>query len=59
MAVKEDSLSHYLGKPITPNVTPSNTVAVSILKERAYYEIYNNYYRAQQLQNPILIQYEW
>lgn len=51
------SVSHYLGKPITSGINLSNAIPVSVLKERAYYEIWNNYYRAQQIQNPVLVSY--
>lgn len=47
------ALSHYLGKPLTSVDVPTT---VSVLKERGYYLIWNEYYRAQQLQNPVLIQ---
>lgn len=48
------SVMHYLGKPLlTGNV--GQAVNVSVLKERCYALVYNEYYRAQQLQNPILI----
>lgn len=48
--VTGNSLSHYLGKPI------GNTgVKASVLKERGYYLIWNEWFRAQQVQAPIII----
>ena len=53
-AMQDDkALSHYLGKPLTG--TTNVTLKLSVLKERGYYLIWNEYYRAQQLQNPVLI----
>ena len=50
------AVSAYLGKPIYHSVsTSTQQVAVSVLKERGYYLIWNNYYRAQQLQAPIAV----
>lgn len=46
------AVSAYLGKPIT---SVNAGVNVSVLKERGYFLIWNEYYRAQQLQNPVLI----
>lgn len=60
--VSANSISHYLGKPVTDGLNAdidynSNvSVNLSLLKERCYALIWNEYYRAQQLQNPILIQ---
>ena len=48
------SVMHYLGKPLL-NTNTGGTHNVSCLKERCYALVYNEYYRAQQLQNPILI----
>lgn len=48
----EKSVSAYLGKPVT---SINSGVDVSVLKERGYFLIWNEYYRAQQLQNPVLI----
>lgn len=45
------SLSHYLGKPYTAG----SAVKVDFFKERGYYLIWNEHYRAQQLQNPVLV----
>lgn len=53
--VEATSLSHYLGKPICKAFTLTNTKNVSVLKERGYYSIWNNFYRSEQLQNPVLI----
>ena len=46
------SLSHYLGKPYKAG---GSNVKVDYFKERGYYLIWNEHYRAQQLQNPVLI----
>lgn len=48
------SVMHYLGKPLL-NTNQGGVHNVSCLKERCYALVYNEYYRAQQLQNPILI----
>ena len=45
------SLSHYLGKPYTAG----SSVKVDFFKERGYYIIWNEHYRAQQVQNPVLL----
>lgn len=54
--VKVGSVSHYLGKPLfkSSNDT-SNKLKVSVLKERAYWLVWSEYYRMQQVQNPFLI----
>lgn len=53
------SIAHYLGKPAwnaKSGVTYGTaSTEVSVLKERGYCLIWNEYFRAQQLQNPILI----
>lgn len=49
-SIGASALSHYLGKPAT-----NNAIQASVLKERAYYLIWNEWYRAQQLQDPVLI----
>lgn len=48
-----NSVSHYLGKPCVQDNT--GDVSLSVLKERGYYLIWNEYYRAQQLQGPVLL----
>lgn len=48
--VTTNALSHYLGKPITSIATE-----LSVLKERGYYLIHNEWFRAQQVQNPVII----
>lgn len=64
--LNEKSLGFYLGKPIlyTSDYTDSvNIVAnkaeacvnVSVLKERVYYLIWNEWYRSQQVQDPYFI----
>ena len=53
--VSWDSLSRYLGKPVAPTTGGFVTVNASILKERGYYLIWNNYYRASMLQNPVIV----
>lgn len=52
-----DSVSHYLGKPVSTslNTKASGVTKVSVLKERGYYLIHNEYYRAQQVQAPVVI----
>lgn len=49
-AVTANSLSHYLGKPINSTGSPA-----SVLKERGYYLIHNEWFRAQQVQNPVIL----
>lgn len=59
------SVSHYLGKPlrnqaIDPTDYYENTdteyqINLSVLKERGYWAIYNEYYRPQQLIDPIYV----
>lgn len=50
------SVSHHLGKPlVTIDNNKTNYGVVSILKERAYWFIWSEWYRAQQLQNPFLM----
>ena len=44
------SLSHYLGKPVC-----NLNVGASVLKERGYYLIWNEWFRAQQVQAPCII----
>lgn len=46
------SVGHYLGKPL---IDSEISQEVSCLKERAYCLIWNEWYRAQQLQNPVII----
>lgn len=52
------SLSHYLGKPIKAgseaDVDNKTYYAANILKERCYYLCWNEYFRAQQITNPVL-----
>lgn len=48
-----NSVSSYLGKPcVADNV---GGLSISVLKERCYYLVWNEYYRAQQLQGPVLL----
>lgn len=50
------SVSHYLGKPIVSgDINKYAYGRVSVLKERAYWFIWSEWYRAQQLQNPFLL----
>lgn len=54
------NLSHMLGKPVqTFNVGISRTLPkpISILKERGYYFIWNEYFRAEQLQGEEPVDY--
>ena len=48
------SVSDYLGKPVLAS-NLANGPMVSVLKERAYWLIVNEWYRAQQVQNPIIV----
>lgn len=52
--VAPGSVSHYLGKPIVGS-DYTNTLEMSVLKERAYWLVYSEYYRHQQVQNPVLL----
>lgn len=49
------TVSHYLGKPITSDGSLSYSVKMSVLKERAFWLVYSEYYRHQQVQNPVLL----
>ena len=52
------SISHYLGKPLATGTHSALTFAgidVNVLKERAYCLIWNDGYRAQQFQDPMLV----
>ena len=49
------SVSHYLGKPLRKDVTENDGLYASVLKERAFWLIYTEYYRAEQVMNPVLI----
>lgn len=49
------SVSHYLGKPLKKDVQASDGLYASMLKERAFWLIYSEYYRAEQVMNPVLI----
>lgn len=50
------SVSHYLGKPLTAaNSSKIFYGLANILKERCYYLIASEWYRAQQVQNPVLL----
>lgn len=52
------SISHYLGKPLATGTHAATTFAgidVNVLKERAYCLIWNDGYRAQQFQDPMLV----
>ena len=59
--VDVSTVSHYLGKPLfdsganTANGSVYQKLACSVLKERGYYLIWNNYFRSQQLQSPFII----
>ena len=55
VGINDHSVSAYLGKPQV--ATNGCNVSVSVLKERGYYLIWNEYYRAQQVQNPVLIDF--
>lgn len=58
-SVEVGSLSHYLGKPLKgaseTDASGNSFFLANILKERAYYLIWNEYFRAQQVTNPVLI----
>lgn len=49
------SVSHYLGKPLKKDVSPGDGLYASCLKERAFWLIYSEYYRAEQVMNPVLV----
>lgn len=62
--VKVGTVSHYLGKPLYKGNTLDGAVStqvsnpgvrVSILKERAYWLCINEWYRHEQIQNPIIV----
>lgn len=59
--VEVGSLSHYLGKPLKASaetdVNNKNYFVANILKERAYYLIWNEYFRAQQITNPVILNF--
>lgn len=52
--VKRNSVMAYLGKPVI-NYSSNGAIKYSCLKERCYFLIWSEYYRAQQLQNPVLL----
>ena len=53
------SLSHHLGKPYMAagetDADGKGYFVANILKERSYYLIWNEYFRAQQITNPVII----
>lgn len=56
--ITEDSLSHYLGKPIVSKDAAKVTAGrgqASYLKERGYYFCWSEWFRHQQLQNPVIV----
>ena len=57
--VEVGSLSHYLGKPVkgqSETDADGNAYFVAnILKERCYYLCHNEYFRAQQITNPVIL----
>ena len=54
--VPMNSVSHYLGKPYCSfDTNKYNYGKVSILKERAYWFIWSEWYRAQQIQAPFIM----
>lgn len=54
--VPKYSVSHYLGKPYcVANANKINYGFVSVLKERCYWLTWSEWYRAQQVQNPAII----
>lgn len=57
--VQAGSLSHYLGKPYKSiseaDVDGKTYYLANLLKERAYYLIWNEYFRAQQITNPVIV----
>lgn len=55
--VKVGSISHYLHKPLYKGTADAGAFSnrVSVLKERAYWLTISEYYRHQQVQNPVLL----
>ena len=56
--VKVHTPSHYMGKPLYKGSTIDNSAysqKASVLKERAYWTIINEWYRHEQVQAPIII----
>ena len=51
------NLSHLLGKPVQKFPNSKIPFGLSVLKERMYYFIWNNYFRAEQLQGEYPIDY--
>lgn len=51
--VTPGTVSHYLGKPITTEYNEYSKM--SILKERAFWLVYSEYYRHEQTMNPVLL----
>lgn len=51
------SIAHYLGKPYIPSAKyfTSEPPKVSVLKERGYLRCFNEWFRAEQFQDPILV----
>lgn len=54
-SVAVGSVSHYLGKPLAKSSDDGDGLYASVLKERAFWLIYTEYYRAEQVMNPVLI----
>lgn len=50
-------VSHYLGKPLYKgsSIDSAGNLKASILKERAYWLVISEYYRHQQVQNPVVL----
>lgn len=48
------SICDYLGKPYVGDNAADELYSANILKERSYYEIWNTWYRAQQIQDPFI-----
>lgn len=53
--ISTSSVSHYLGKPVCNATGQTKGFGeVSVLKERGFWMIWSEYYRAQQLQDPFI-----
>lgn len=51
------TVSHYLGKPLTisSGALDNTSVKMSVLKERAFWLVWSEFYRHEQVQNPVIL----